>query len=148
MWNVVQDLGKANDLVSWRQLSGDISFWGLALFCVGILAWFITSYLRAFTEVEDQRWLQYTTAFTWSIGVIAFLRIDLQGFANDANRASLTYQKMLNDARGEADIVGGRPNTAWCAAMAQARESRGSASAAPRASNLLYAYHTRSIMRS
>jgi hypothetical protein len=108
MRKVEQELVGAKELVPWRQLTMDISFWGLILFIIGTLFWFISNYLRAFTMVEEQRWLQYTTVLTWTLGGLGFFRIDLQGFRNEANRASMTYQKVLADARGKADIVLGK----------------------------------------
>lgn len=102
-----QELGSAgqDEHVPWRQLARDITFWGLVLFCVGTINWFVSNYLRGFTTVADSRWLQYTTALTWTIGGFAFIRIDLQEFTNAANRASMTYQKVLADARGSNIVL-------------------------------------------
>ena len=92
--------GTVNDPVPCRQLVSDKIMWGLIAYTVATVAWFLTACLRVFTVAEDQRALQYTTAVCWMAGAVAFFMIDMQAFANEAKRASITYQRVLADARG------------------------------------------------
>jgi hypothetical protein len=100
MQRAVEGLGGINDPAPWRQLATDKVMWGIGLYTLGIFSWFVSCCLRAFTDTEDQRSLQYTTALTWLVAGVTFFHMDMHAFSNEAKRASMTYQKVLADARG------------------------------------------------